>query len=169
MKCQQSKPCDNEALPSTVIYRPSTDSATRICGPCLESRLAGRISPPSRPPGSASPCKHAGFYRDKAGVLRCSTCETPPCEHCRTIHDPQSHCPIDINRRRAGLRPVDCLGAIIALEAGELTDEDDVYDLFQALINNGQAWTLQGFYGRAAADLIRSGRCVDTHGVLNHD
>ncbi len=143
MKCQQPKPCDNEALPSTVIYRPSADSASRVCGPCLESRLAGRSVQPSRPPDSALPC-----------------------QHCKMAHDPQSHCPIEVDRRRSGLRPMDCSAGIIALEEGELTEEEDILALFQALIDNGLAWSLQGYYGRAAADMIRSGQCIDTHGVL---
>jgi len=45
---------------------------------------------------------------------------------------------------------------IIAFEQGELDDEE-VIELFQRLVNNGMAWTLQGSYGRTAMDLIRAG------------
>jgi len=45
---------------------------------------------------------------------------------------------------------------IIAFEEGELTEEE-VIELFQELVNNGMAWTLQGFYGRTAMNLISQG------------
>ena len=48
------------------------------------------------------------------------------------------------------------LNQMIAFEEGEL-DEDGVLDLFAELIGSGQAWTLQGFYGRTAAALIDAG------------
>jgi hypothetical protein len=48
---------------------------------------------------------------------------------------------------------------IIAYEQGEL-EEDDVVQLFQELIDNGHAWTLQGHYGRTAVALIEAGLCV---------
>lgn len=45
---------------------------------------------------------------------------------------------------------------IIAFENGEL-DEDGIVDLFQGLVNSGLVWSLQGFYGRTARDLIEAG------------
>ena len=45
---------------------------------------------------------------------------------------------------------------IIAYETGEL-DEEEVINLFQELINNGMAWTLQGSYGRTAMDFLKAG------------
>jgi hypothetical protein len=47
---------------------------------------------------------------------------------------------------------------MMAWEEGSLDDEDTV-TLFQALINNGMAWTLQGCYGRFAAGMIENGLC----------
>jgi hypothetical protein len=47
---------------------------------------------------------------------------------------------------------------IIAYESGELDDEE-IIEGFQALIDNGAAWTLQGHYGRTAAALIEAGHC----------
>lgn len=45
---------------------------------------------------------------------------------------------------------------IIAFENGKL-DEAGVVDLFQELVDNGMAWTLQGSYGRTARDFIEEG------------
>lgn len=51
------------------------------------------------------------------------------------------------------------LNGIIAYESGEL-DCDEMVALFQELIDNGQAWRLQGSYGRTAYDLIQQGFCT---------
>lgn len=53
----------------------------------------------------------------------------------------------------------DLVGNIIAYESGELSDENTI-KLFQHLINNGQAWKLQGHYGRTAMALIKAGYCT---------
>ena len=54
--------------------------------------------------------------------------------------------------------PYDQVGAIMAYESGDLDDEATV-ELFQHLIDNGLAWSLQGHYGRTATALIIAGHC----------
>lgn len=49
-------------------------------------------------------------------------------------------------------------GDIIAYENGEL-NEEEIVELFQKLIDEGMAWTLQGHYGRTANALIEAGYC----------
>jgi hypothetical protein len=45
---------------------------------------------------------------------------------------------------------------IIDYENGDLA-EDETVELFQALVDDGSAWTLQGSYGRMAIALIEAG------------
>ncbi len=45
---------------------------------------------------------------------------------------------------------------IIAYEQG-LLDEFEIVDLFQELVDSGDAWRLQGHYGRTAVSLINAG------------
>lgn len=54
---------------------------------------------------------------------------------------------------------MDNLDFIIAYEAGEVTQEQMI-EGFQALIDSGLAWQLQGHYGRAAMALIKDGECT---------
>ena len=56
------------------------------------------------------------------------------------------------------------LDLIMEFENGTLAF-DGVLDLFARLIRNGQAWTLQGSYGRTAVDLINSG-LITTEGEI---
>lgn len=53
---------------------------------------------------------------------------------------------------------MDTLDFIIAYEAGELSD-DQIIAGFQAMIDSGLAWQLQGHYGRTAQRLIDAGLC----------
>ncbi len=45
---------------------------------------------------------------------------------------------------------------IIAYEQGEL-DDTETLELFQALVDNGMAWSLQGSYGRQAKAFLEAG------------
>ena len=47
-------------------------------------------------------------------------------------------------------------GEIIDYENGDL-DEEETCVLFQKLVDNGMAWTLQGHYGRTASAMIAAG------------
>ena len=51
---------------------------------------------------------------------------------------------------------MDTMNDIIAYEQGEL-DREQTLELFQALVNSGLAWQLQGHYGRTAMALIEAG------------
>lgn len=51
--------------------------------------------------------------------------------------------------------------------SGEEHTEEEHVEAWQALIDSGACWSLQGWYGRSAADLISRGICEDTHGVLS--
>ena len=50
----------------------------------------------------------------------------------------------------------DLVGNIMAYEAGEL-DANGTLELFARLVKSGQAWSLQGHYGRTAHALIEAG------------
>ena len=56
------------------------------------------------------------------------------------------------------------LTQILAFEDGEL-DYDDELAFFGQLIATGLAWSLQGSYGRTAADLIEQG-LISTEGEV---
>ena len=56
------------------------------------------------------------------------------------------------------LSTYDCCAIIEGFDGEEHT-EDEVIAAFQRLIDTGQAWQLQGFYGRTAAHLIDIGLC----------
>ena len=48
---------------------------------------------------------------------------------------------------------------IIAFESGQASDEEIIAG-FQAMIDDGTVWSLQGTYGRLAIDMINRGDCV---------
>lgn len=54
---------------------------------------------------------------------------------------------------------MDTINFIIAFESGDLPD-DQIVEGFQALIDSGIVWQLQGSYGRIAQSLIEAGVCT---------
>jgi len=50
---------------------------------------------------------------------------------------------------------MDKINLIIAYESGELDDAGIIY-LFSELVKSGEAWSLQGHYGRTASSLIEA-------------
>jgi hypothetical protein len=53
-------------------------------------------------------------------------------------------------------KPSPLIELIMAYEDGTLTDPQ-ILELFSQLIKTGQAWSLQGSYGRMARNLIEAG------------
>jgi len=54
---------------------------------------------------------------------------------------------------------------IIAYESGELNDNETL-ELFSNLIKSGQAWRLQGHYGRTARAIIEAGYISEDGEIL---
>ena len=61
---------------------------------------------------------------------------------------------------------MDMLDKFITYENGDL-DHESTLELFQELVNNGQAWTLQGHYGRTAKSLLDQGLISSETSYLN--
>lgn len=59
------------------------------------------------------------------------------------------------------------INKLMMFEDGQL-DDNDTLELFSELIQTGQAWTLQGFYGRTARNLIDNGY-IDRQGNILYD
>jgi hypothetical protein len=60
---------------------------------------------------------------------------------------------------------LDVVDLIIAWEGGEASDEQTL-ELFSHLIKTGEAWTLQGCYGRQAMAFIQAGYISKTGELL---
>jgi hypothetical protein len=51
------------------------------------------------------------------------------------------------------------LNFIMAYEGGEIETEEELVEGFQAMIDDGTVWQLQGSYGRTAHALLAAGLC----------
>jgi hypothetical protein len=51
------------------------------------------------------------------------------------------------------------LDFIMAYEGGEIETDEQLVAGFQAMIDDGSVWNLQGHYGRTARALIDAGEC----------
>ena len=49
---------------------------------------------------------------------------------------------------------------VLKYEAGQLTDEADLVEMFQYLISTGLAWKMPNHYGRLASEFLRAGVCI---------
>jgi len=49
--------------------------------------------------------------------------------------------------------------AVMIAEGVDEASEEEHIEAWQHLIDTGMCWTLQGFFGRTAADLIEAGIC----------
>lgn len=54
---------------------------------------------------------------------------------------------------------MDTFTACMIVEGVEDAEEHEILEAWQYLIDTGIVWTLQGFYGRTARDLIEQGIC----------
>jgi len=52
----------------------------------------------------------------------------------------------------------DFVDKIVRYESGEMPEDEEI-KFFQELINSGDAWKLQGHYGRTAMMYINAGLC----------
>jgi len=62
-------------------------------------------------------------------------------------------------------KKIDLVGLIMDYESGELKAENTLV-LFAELIRTGQAWSLQGCYGRTASELIKQGYISEKGDIL---
>ncbi|KKN48392.1 hypothetical protein LCGC14_0653390 [marine sediment metagenome] len=66
---------------------------------------------------------------------------------------------------KIGTKEFDLVGGIMDFESGNMGDARAL-ELFSHLIKTGQAWTLQGYYGRTAKQLIDVGHIGEDGEIL---
>lgn len=88
-------------------------------------------------------------------VLRCNVCK-----RFASDGEAESFLRTVIRARKRRDNVVSLVNTITAFEQGEL-EHEEVLELFQYLVDTGMAWRLQGFYGRAAKNLLCEGEIID--------
>ena len=66
---------------------------------------------------------------------------------------------------KIGTKEFDLVGYIMDFESGNMGDKKSL-ELFSHLIKTGQAWTLQGCYGRTARQLIDGGHISESGEII---
>jgi len=56
-----------------------------------------------------------------------------------------------------GMTPYLACAYVEGFEEGEISSETEILTAFQYLVDTGQCWSLQGWYGRTAQGLIDAG------------
>lgn len=74
---------------------------------------------------------------------------------------------VGVKSRALGEKKEDMVGDIMAWEGGEMSG-DETLEFFSKLVKNGQAWKLQGVYGRTAKSFIDSGYLDEKGNILKH-
>lgn len=100
--------------------------------------------------------------QDLNGLIRCKKCKGKVWENlaCAICETPATYSWLDNLSKERNKMTIDELATkVVRYEQDEL-DGFEIIDLFQELINNGMAWSLQGHYGRMAMDLVNNGLCV---------
>ena len=98
----------------------------------------------------------------------CPECGQPDdysdCNHKRLIDDEVKQLGGTLPENKIGTKEFDLVGYIMDYEGGEISDKRTL-ELFSHLIKTGQAWTLQGAYGRTARHLIDTD-CISEDGEI---
>ncbi len=61
---------------------------------------------------------------------------------------------------------MDVYSAVMIAEGNQDATLPEQQKAWQMLINNGMVWTLQGWFGRRAAELIANGKCTAPKGSI---
>ena len=101
----------------------------------------------------------------------CKLCKSPVDENCVCTNPECEFCKDRIGQAYGATKPEgsepDQVDLIMAYESGEL-DEAGILKLFSQLIKSGDAWSLQGSYGRTAKALIDAGY-INQNGTIIKD